>query len=66
LLETTSRALRGVRATFIRWLRASDARRQLERLDDHLLRDVGFDPHEARREAAKPFWREYTLRRRDI
>lgn len=29
----------------------------LARLDDHLLRDIGLSPDEARTEAAKPFWR---------
>jgi hypothetical protein len=39
----------------------AEARRELARLDDHLLRDIGFDPGEARDEAAKKFWRPYTL-----
>ncbi len=28
----------------------------LARLDSHLLRDIGIEPDEAAREAAKPFW----------
>lgn len=31
-------------------------RRMLSRLDDHLLRDIGLSPDEARTETAKPFW----------
>lgn len=31
-------------------------RNRLARLDAHLLRDIGLDPQEARRECAKPFW----------
>lgn len=37
-------------------LRASE-RRALARLDDHALADIGMSRAEARREAAKPFWR---------
>jgi uncharacterized protein YjiS (DUF1127 family) len=40
-----------------------EMRRQLARLDDRLLRDIGFDPEQARREAAKPFWSPCTLTR---
>lgn len=31
-------------------------RQRLAHLDAHLLRDIGLDPQEARRECAKPFW----------
>lgn len=31
-------------------------RKRLAHLDAHLLRDIGLDAQEARREAAKPFW----------
>ncbi|NHB77476.1 DUF1127 domain-containing protein [Rhodobacter calidifons] len=31
-------------------------RQHLAHLDAHLLRDIGLDAQEARREAAKPFW----------
>lgn len=31
-------------------------RNRLAHLDAHLLRDIGLDPQEARRECAKPFW----------
>lgn len=32
-------------------------RRQLRRLDDRLLRDIGVSRRDARREASKPLWR---------
>jgi uncharacterized protein YjiS (DUF1127 family) len=32
------------------------SRRRLGDLDDHLLRDVGITPAEARREAERPTW----------
>ena len=38
------------------WLSVSRERRQLGRLTDQQLRDIGIDPVEARREAARPFW----------
>ena len=31
-------------------------RQLLARLDDHLLRDIGLRPEDARQECAKPFW----------
>lgn len=31
-------------------------RNRLAHLDTHLLRDIGLDPQDARRECAKPFW----------
>jgi uncharacterized protein YjiS (DUF1127 family) len=39
------------------WYRRARERRALAELDDHLLRDCGLSRAEARREAAKPFWR---------
>jgi uncharacterized protein YjiS (DUF1127 family) len=32
------------------------ARRDLDRLDDHLLNDIGIPPDRARAEAARPIW----------
>ncbi|HUL63334.1 MAG TPA: DUF1127 domain-containing protein [Burkholderiaceae bacterium] len=55
------RTLRDVCAPFVQWWRISDARRRLDRLDDRLLRDAGFDPQEARDETQKPFWMAFTL-----
>lgn len=31
-------------------------RQRLAKLDSHLLRDIGIEAQEARRECAKPFW----------
>lgn len=33
-------------------------RKSLARLDPHLLRDIGLDPHMVAKECAKPFWRD--------
>lgn len=38
------------------WFERSESRRQLARLDDQLLRDIGITRHQARIEANKPFW----------
>ncbi|MEQ8965228.1 MAG: DUF1127 domain-containing protein [Azospirillaceae bacterium] len=44
-------------ATVALWHARARARRELARLDAHLLRDIGLDRNTARFEAAKPFWR---------
>ena len=46
-----------------RWIDDSVTRRRLEDLDDHLLRDIGFDPRAVRRESAQPFWQPIALER---
>jgi uncharacterized protein YjiS (DUF1127 family) len=53
--------LASVRAVLGRWRRLAVTRRELSRLDERTLRDIGFDPAEVRRETAKPFWKPYTL-----
>ncbi|MFC6672332.1 DUF1127 domain-containing protein [Marinobacterium aestuariivivens] len=35
----------------------SRSRRQLQMLDDHMLKDIGISRADAVREADKPFWR---------
>lgn len=55
-------ALARALALFVRWRRVCEMRRQLARLDDRLLRDIGFNPEQARQEAAKPFWSPCTLK----
>jgi uncharacterized protein YjiS (DUF1127 family) len=40
------------------WLRRLRNRHELSRLDEAQLRDVGLSPAAARREIAKPFWRD--------
>lgn len=43
-------------ATWV-WRDRARTRRQLEMLDDRLLRDIGITRLQARSEAEKPFWR---------
>lgn len=40
------------------WQVRARARRDLRRLDAHLLRDIGLDPLSARHETAKSFWQD--------
>jgi uncharacterized protein YjiS (DUF1127 family) len=39
------------------WMRRRHERRTFLRLDDHMLRDIGFDRFRAEEMAARPFWR---------
>jgi uncharacterized protein YjiS (DUF1127 family) len=39
------------------WAELRRQRRALATLDGRLLTDIGLSPDQARREAAKPFWR---------
>lgn len=55
--------LRAPRGVFARTLTALTSaltrrrdRQRLAQLDAHLLRDIGVDAQEVRRECAKPFW----------
>lgn len=54
------RAPRGLLARLITALTVARQRRaerhRLALLDAHMLRDIGLDPQEARRECSKPFW----------
>lgn len=38
------------------WLRIARERRQLAKLTPELMKDIGIDPLEARREAGRHFW----------
>jgi uncharacterized protein YjiS (DUF1127 family) len=57
-----SRSLSTLCSIPIRWIRDSVTRRRLEDLDDHLLRDIGFDPLAVRQEIAQPFWQPIELK----
>jgi uncharacterized protein YjiS (DUF1127 family) len=45
-------------ATLVTWQQRYELRRHLLELDDRLLVDMGLTQEDARREAARPFWRE--------
>jgi uncharacterized protein YjiS (DUF1127 family) len=44
-------------ATWRVWRQRAEQRRQLLRLDDRMLRDIGVSREMAEKEASKPFWR---------
>jgi len=46
-----------VMATISVWRRRSCARHSIREMDEHILRDIGMTPEQARRETQKPFWR---------
>jgi uncharacterized protein YjiS (DUF1127 family) len=41
----------------VRWAERHNDRRAMLRLDDHLLRDIGFDRVQAEQVARRAFWR---------
>ncbi len=40
------------------WLRNYHSRRELAKLDSHILKDIGISRADALQEAEKPFWRD--------
>jgi uncharacterized protein YjiS (DUF1127 family) len=51
-------AVTSVVKTLLAWAIRHRSRRNLARLDDHMLRDIGLDRLAARQECAKPFWQD--------
>jgi uncharacterized protein YjiS (DUF1127 family) len=49
----------GARITevLLRWFEQARQRRQLGRLSDHMLKDIGLSRADVEAEVAKPFWR---------
>ena len=41
-----------------RWQERIDERRELDRIDERLLKDAGISRADVMREASKPFWRD--------
>lgn len=39
------------------WASRSAGRKQLARMSNYMLRDIGMEPYDAIREANKPFWK---------
>jgi uncharacterized protein YjiS (DUF1127 family) len=50
-------SFREARSCLRLWRHRQQSRRQLLRLDEYLLRDIGLDRQGAIEEANKPFWR---------
>lgn len=55
-LRTRSGVIARVRTALMTALTRRSERQRLAHLDAHLLRDIGLDPQEVRRECTKPFW----------
>ena len=55
-LGRASRGLPGIVKQLFNAYERAKSRRSLAELDDHLLRDVGIDPHQAYTESSRPFW----------
>jgi len=55
-IDALAAAGRRALAAAYAWNRRRHDRRTLAELDDHLLRDIGIDRHQALVEASKPFW----------
>ena len=56
-LPPLSRILLRLTLVAVTWEMRRRTRRDLRRLPDHMLRDIGLEPFSAMIEAAKPFWR---------
>jgi uncharacterized protein YjiS (DUF1127 family) len=52
-----ARAPSAVFGTLLTWQVRANQRSRLAEMESHRLEDMGISPAEARREAAKPFWR---------
>lgn len=49
--------VRGLMALVALWRNRRATRRDLARMSEHMLRDIGLTPGDAADEIAKPFWR---------
>lgn len=56
-MPPASRVAFGLANLLLRWETRHRLRRDLSRLDGHLLADIGVLPHLAAAECGKPFWR---------
>jgi uncharacterized protein YjiS (DUF1127 family) len=56
-IQMVEGAMSSVKNLVQRWVRNSTGRKELARLDAHMLRDIGLEPFEVQREISKPFWR---------
>lgn len=56
-LPPLSRIMVIVLNRYAAWNARARSRKELGRLDAHLLRDIGIDPMTAHHQASRPFWR---------
>ncbi len=50
--------LHSLRITLKTWRQRAIQRRQLAELPDHLLKDIGLDRHDVKKECRKAFWQD--------
>lgn len=56
-LPPLSRVAVAMAQVVVNWEIRRQTRRNLAKLDPHLLRDIGLQPHAVQAECEKPFWR---------
>lgn len=56
-LKSSKTSPLNILATVTIWIQRSRQRKQLSRLDQHLLEDIGLTLEQAKQEVEKPFWR---------
>ncbi len=55
--ERVGTTVAGIVQTLENWAERARQRRELARLDDHMLKDIGLSRSTMHTEVAKPFWR---------
>lgn len=56
-LPPLSRVVLRAAVLVMTWETRAKTRKQLRKLDRHILKDIGIDPMTAQAEAERPFWR---------
>ncbi|MEF3047777.1 DUF1127 domain-containing protein [Pseudotabrizicola sp. L79] len=56
-LPPLSRVVLRAAVLVMTWETRAKTRKQLRKLDRHMLKDIGIDPMTAQAEAERPFWR---------
>jgi len=56
--QNNSKPSQSLKTTINIWIARSRQRKQLARLDDHLLKDIGYTRAQAQKEISKPFWKQ--------
>jgi len=56
--KSNGKLLRTLMAEVNTWIARSRQRKQLAKLDDHLLKDIGYSRSQVQKEISKPFWKQ--------
>ena len=57
-MALVTQSMAAARQTFRTWRDRATTRRALRELTPEMLGDIGVEPYDAMREAARPFWRD--------